>query len=91
MSHANTVDLKITRSDRALVVRFQRLQWSSLLQRDFQRTDLVFAVPPEQEQAVRADFEFYRHLDDAAQRRWLRRLNSARYAKRARCAQSALF
>lgn len=74
--------LKISRSNGALVVRFQRRQWSALLNREYDMTDLVFSIRPEHEDALRADFHIYRHLDLVAQRSWIRRLTAYRYVGR---------
>lgn len=82
MTRPADFSLQISKSNRALIVRFQRKQWSALLNREYDMTDLIFSIRPEHEEALRADFDVYRHLDLVARRTWIRRLTAYRYVGR---------
>lgn len=74
------VDLQIQQSDIGLVVRFLRERWSDRLGRHYSDTDLIVVVSNAFEQALIADYEIYRRLDEREQIQFLETLRTSIYS-----------
>lgn len=82
MQQDNEVSMDIHHNDLGCVVRFLRQQYSERLGRSFPSTDLITVVKAPYEDDLKADFEIYRRLPQAAQMQFIDRLRMTPYTGR---------